>query len=163
MKTYLSVSQEENGLYGHYECYQAGDKTLDSDLLEDYTVYEHDNGTFIAEHTPTHYAFWSYATLGEALEAVKDKINKKNELDDKIKKEARKFDRIAKRNSLNERYKEKQVEAKKKEVKTTWYLENLMNKARIRTEEIHASIEEARMQRNRKIQMSDYMEALLNH
>jgi hypothetical protein len=58
MKTYLSVSQEENGLYGHYECYQAGDKTLDSDLLEDYTVYEHETtGTYIAEHKPTNYAF----------------------------------------------------------------------------------------------------------
>jgi len=38
-----------------------------------------------------------------------------------------------------------------------------MKKARERTEEMHASIEEWRMERNWKLANEDYMEALLNH
>jgi hypothetical protein len=43
------------------------------------------------------------------------------------------------------------------------YLARLQGIARIRTEDMHAEVEERRSERNRKLANADYMEALLNH
>jgi len=166
MKTYKRITQDWAGQLLAW--YGMPDHTwnveMDFDVLTDYSVYPHETEpSFIAEYLPTRYCFWSYRTLDEALEAVLVKIKEKQEATRKIEEAGAKFDWVVKANSLDERYKDKVVTQKVKEVKTTWYLENLMKKARERTEEMHASIEEWRMERNWKLANEDYMEALLNH
>lgn len=141
---------------------------MDFDVLQDYAVYPYEwiaswLWTFVAEHLPTKNCFWAYHSVEEACKAVLNKINEKQEATKKIEEAGAKFQEVVKANSLDERYKDKVVTPKKKEVKTTWYLENLMKKARERTEEMHAMIAEWRMQRNWKLANEEYVEALLNH
>lgn len=164
MKNYQSITQDGTGqLLARYGVVDhSWNVEMDFDVLTAYAIYPHETEpSFIAEYLPAKYCFWSYRTLDEALEAVLVKIKEKQEATRKIEEAGAKFEELVKKNSLDERYKNKVVEAPKKKVNP--YLENLMKKARERTEEIHARVEEARRQRNRKLQMSDYVEALLNH
>jgi hypothetical protein len=67
---------------------------------------------------------------------------------------------------LTERYKDhpnNTAPVVKKKVKTLWYIENLIDKAKARTKEMHASIEQARMNRNWKLWNAEYINALLQH
>jgi hypothetical protein len=159
MKNYTHITHEQDwtllARYGTID--HTGDLQSTFDELQDYSVYPHETGAFIAEYTPTLYAFGSYATLEEALKAVLFKIKTKIETYRKIKEEQEKFDEVAKKNSLDERYRDKVVPTPKK--KPNLYLQNLRN----RTEELHAQIEKARMERNWKLQMEDYSEALTQH
>lgn len=137
-------------------------------LPTDYTVYpvlHADNSTArLAEYTPTNYTFWSYKTYKEAVSAVKEHRREKDEMYARVEEQKAKMDELMKKNSLNERYKDFQPKPKaKKQIKTLGYLENLMKKARERTEEMHARVEENRISRNRQLQLDSYVEALINH
>ena len=159
MRNYQKITQNAEGQLLAW--YGMPDHTwnvdMDFDVLQDYAVYPHETGAFIAEYLPAKYCFWSYRTLEEALEAVLNKINEKKKLQEKLDEAGAKFQEVVKKNSLDERYKDKVVEKKQKPLSP--YLQNL----RRRTEEMHASIEKWRMERNRQIQMSDWYEARHNH
>lgn len=167
MKIYQKVTQEADGkIFGWYWMVDhSGNVEMDFDVLNEYTVYVHETEwSFIAEHLPTNYAWGSYSTLDEALDSVLNKVNTKTRDAQKLAKKVEEFQEIVHKNSLDERYKDKVVEKKAKPApKTLGYLENLQKKARERTEEAHARFEEWRMERNWKLQMGDYTEALLNH
>jgi len=135
---------------------------MDCDILDEYAIYQHTTEpSFIAEYLPADYCFGSYRTLDEALEATREKINSKIKLAYELEQKTEEFQKIIKKNSLNERYKDKVVVKKVKPL--TPYIARLQGIARVRTEEMHADNEEIRSERNRKLANADYMEALLNH
>ncbi len=135
---------------------------MDCDILDEYAIYQHTTEpSFIAEYLPADYCFGSYRTTEEALEATREKINSKIKLAYKIEQKTEEFQKIIKKNSLNERYKNKVVVKKVKPL--TPYLARLQGIARVRTEEMHADNEEIRSERNWKLANADYMEALVNH
>lgn len=135
---------------------------MDCDILDEYAIYQHTTEpSFIAEYLPADYCFGSYRTTEEALEATREKINSKIKLAYKIEQKTEEFQKIIKKNSLNERYKNKVVVKKVKPL--TPYIARLQGIARVRTEEMHADNEEIRSERNRKLANADYMDALVNH
>jgi DNA repair ATPase RecN len=94
-------------------------------LPTDYTVYpllHEDNTTsWIAEYTPACYAFGSYSTYKEAVNAVKEHKRKKEEMHARIEEQKVKIEEIQKANSLDERYKDhpnNSAPVVKKKVKT---------------------------------------------
>lgn len=163
MKTYKKVTQENGKLLGWYWVVDHdGNMEMDCDILDEYAIYPHTTeDSYIAEYLPADYCFGSYRTLDEALEATREKINSKIKLAYKIEQKTEEFQKIIKKNSLNERYKDKVVVKKAKEVSP--YLARLQGIARVRTEEMHADNEEIRSERNRKLANADYMDALVNH
>lgn len=166
MKTYKSITQDWAGQllarYGMPD--HTWNVEMDFDVLEDYAVYPHETtGAFIAEYLPATNCFWAYNTVEEACEAVLNKIREKKEASRKIEVAGAKFQEVVTKNSLDERYKDKVVTPKKKEVKPMWYLESLSKKVKERTEEMHAKIEEYRSERNWKLANAEYVYALLEH
>ena len=165
---YTKITQNEKGeLLARYpvETKHEGSE-LDCDVLQDYAVYPHETWSFIAEYTPAMHCFWSYKTQDEALEAVLKHIIEKDEMFKRIEEQKAKFAEIQKANSLEERYKDhpnNNAPIKKKEVKTLWYLENLMKQAWVKTKEMHMRVEEARMNRNWKLWNAEYINALIEH
>jgi len=130
---------------------------MDCDILDEYAIYQHTTEpSFIAEYLPADYCFGSYRTLDEALEATREKINSKIKLAYELEQKTEEFQKIIKKNSLNERYKDKVVVKKVKPL--TPYIARLQGIARVRTEEMHADNEEIRSERNRKLANADYME-----
>lgn len=128
------------------------------------SLYEDGTCVWFTEHLPTKYVWWSWSTYQEAVDEVAKKVQQKKEDEKKISSKVEEFQEIVKKNSLDERYKDKVIDKKAKPApKTLGYLENLQKKTRERTEEMHASIEQWRAERNRKLANADYMEALLNH
>lgn len=163
MKTYKKVTQEDGKLLGWYRVVDHdGNMEMDCDILDEYAIYQHTTEpSFIAEYLPADYCFGSYRTTEEALEATREKINSKIKLAYKIEQKTEEFQKIIKKNSLNERYKNKVVVKKVKPL--TPYIARLQGIARVRTEEMHADNEEIRSERNRKLANADYMDALVNH
>lgn len=162
---YQKITQEAEGqLFGRrftWDKYEGAE--MDFDVLNDYTVYAHATASYIAEYIPTGMAYGAFATVEEALGCIKEKILEKQEAAKKIEAATEKFSTVVKSNSLDERYKDVNPEKKLKKVKTMWYIENLQNKARIRTEELHADNQEKNMERNQKLSEQDYLEMLVNH
>ena len=163
MKTYKKVTQEDWKILGWYWVVDHdGNVETDCDILDEYAIYPHETEpSYIAEYLPADYCFGSYRTLDEALEATREKINSKIKLAYELEQKTEEFQKIIKKNSLNERYKNKVVVKKVKPLSP--YLARLQGIARIRTEEMHADNEEIRSERNRKLANADYMDALVNH
>ena len=163
MITYKKVTQENGKLLGWYLVVDYdGNMEMDCDILDEYAIYQHETEpSYIAEYLPADYCFGSYRTLDEALEATREKINSKIKLAYELEQKTEEFQKIIKKNSLNERYKNKVVVKKVKPLSP--YLARLQGIARIRTEEMHADNEEIRSERNRKLANADYMDALVNH
>ncbi len=163
MKTYKKVTQEDGKILGWYWVVDHdGNVETDCDILDEYAIYPHTTeDSYIAEYLPINYCFGSYWTVEEALEAVKDKENWKLKLAYEVEQKTEEFQKIIKKNSLDERYKDKVVVKKAKEVSP--YLARLQGIARVRTEEMQAENEEARSERNWKLANADYMDALVNH
>jgi hypothetical protein len=163
MRNYQKITQNADGqLLAWYDTLDhTGDRQLDFDVwekyLEDYRVYQHETWSYIAEYTPTLYAFWSYATLEEALDAVLQKTNKNEYQKVRVECLVDEFQNIAKKNSLDERYKDKVVETPQKQ------LSPYLQKLRVRTEEMHAEIEKTRSEKNWKLANAEYYERLLLH
>lgn len=160
---YKEVVQNENGeLIAWYPVVDHDwNIEFDFDVLNEYAIYSFEStGAYIAEHQPTGYALWSYNTIPEACEAIKDKINKYEQMNTNIEIQKEKFQEIVKMNSLNERYKDFPTWVKKKKEKPLMpYLARL----RQRTEEIHAEVEKKKMHRNRMLGNQEYVYALINH
>lgn len=161
---YQKITQEAEGqLFGRVQkTDRSGCVQWDFDVLNDYTVYLYD-GVYVAEYVPTGLAYGTYATVEEALECIKEKILQKQEVSKKIAEATEEFAAVVTKTSLDERYKDVNPEKKVKKVKTMWYIENLQNQARIRTEELHADNQEKKMERNQKLADQDYLEMLVNH
>ena len=159
MKTYKKVTQEDWKILGWYWVVDHdGNVETDYDILDEYAIYPHETEpSYIAEYLPADYCFGSYRTLDEALEATREKINSKIKLAYELEQKTEEFQKIIKKNSLNERYKNKVV------VKKVKPLSPYLQKLRERTEEMHAQVEQRRSERNRKLANADYIEALVNH
>jgi len=165
---YTKITQNEKGeLLARYPVqtkYEGSE--FDCDVLQDYAVYPHETWAFIAEYTPARHCFWIYRTQDEALEAVLKHITEKEAMFKRIDEAKAKFEALQKANSLNERYKDhpnNDAPVVKKKVKTTGYIENLINKTKERTKEMHAMVEQERMNRNWELWNAEYINALIEH
>jgi len=131
-------------------------------LPADYAVYPslYDDGSgsvWFTEHLPTRNVWWSWGTYTEAVDAVSKRIKDKEEEAKKLEEKVEEFQKTIKKNSLDERYKDKVV------VKKVKPLSPYLARLRERTEEMHAEVEENRILRNRNLQLQTYTEALINH
>ena len=123
---------------------------------EGYIVYPilHDDNTtaWIVEYKKSPRG--AYRTQQLAIEAI--------EKEEKIKELTEKFDKQIKKNSLDERYKDVEKQAKpkvKKDSPVGKYLDRLAS----RTKEMFAEAQQARMERNWKLGNVEYIDALMNH
>lgn len=121
MKTYKSITQDWAGqLLARYGVVDhTWNVELDFDVLQDYAVYPYEwiaswLWTFVAEYLPAKNCFWVYNSLEEALESVRERVNKKNELTEKTNEKIEQFQKVVTNNSLDERYRDKKVEKKVK-------------------------------------------------
>lgn len=156
---YTKVTQNEKGeLLARYpvETKYEGSE-LDCDVLQDYSVYPHENGAFIAEYLPVGNVLWAFREKEQAFQAICDRLNDNEKRFDMIEKAQSKFVWV----SLDEAYKDVNpiCPPQKKEIKTLWYIENLMNKAK----EMHMVVEQVRMKRNWKLWNAEYINALIEH
>jgi len=131
-------------------------------LPADYAVYPslYDDGSgsvWFTEHLPTRNVWWSWGTYTEAVDAVSKRIKDKEEEAKKLEEKVEEFQKTIKKNSLDERDKDKVV------VKKVKPLSPYLARLRERTEEMHAEVEENRILRNRNLQLQTYTEALINH
>jgi len=131
-------------------------------LPADYAVYPslYDDGSgcvWFTEHLPTRNVWWSWGTYTEAVDAVSKRIKDKAEEAKQLELKVEEFQKTIKKNSLDERYKDKVV------VKKVKPLSPYLARLRERTEEMHADFEQWRSERNRKLANAEYVEALLNH
>jgi hypothetical protein len=104
----------------------------------------------VVQHETTKVALGAYSTQEEALEVVKKEKEKKEEMNRKVKELSKKFDKQVKKNSLDERYKNKVVEKKPKAKKET-YVSKYLDRLGERTKEMHMKFEQMRAERNRNL------------
>lgn len=116
MRNYQKITQNAEGqlLAWYWSVDHSGNVEMDFDVLNDYTIYPHETGAFIAEYLPTGLAYWSYATADDACKAVLNKVNEKKKLQANLEEAGAKFQEVVKANSLDNRYKNVVVEKKPK-------------------------------------------------
>ncbi len=163
MKTYTHCTLQDDKVLWWYKTLDwEGDLQNDFDVLEWWKIYTHETtGAYMVDYTPVWYCIWSYRTQEEALQAICDRKNNDEKRWELIEKAQSKFVWV----SLDEAYKDVNPAwtKQKKEVKTLWYIENLMNKAKERTKEMHMAVEQVRINRNWKLWNAEYINALIEH
>lgn len=158
MKHYEKITQEAD-LFGRYRTLDSQwDVDLDFDVLDQYSIYFYKAG-WIVKNLKYNYVVAETIDEQEAFEALRLHLNEKIRINERIRENENKLQEWMKKFNLNEVYKEKKVENKKKEKKITPYLQNLQNRAK---EQFH-EWKENKIVQNCNLGNQEYVEALLNH